>query len=193
MLARNRPLTYTSLRAGALSMIVYCIMYGLAQWLEGGAGYSSAQTGLVMLPLSLVAAVSSLTGARMRGIRAPFLVSIGASLAGCVALYFVDAGTPAWAIAIAVGLFGLGMGMFSTSTQAAVYIQAPAEEIGAAAGLQRTAQYVGSIASTSLLAVIYGASATDSGLHLVAAVMGALSAFVLVATILDRTLPRGRV
>jgi hypothetical protein len=43
--------------------------------------------------------------------------------------------------------FGLPQGTFSTATQAAIYIQAPAEQIGAAAGLQLTAQYIGAIAA----------------------------------------------
>jgi MFS family permease len=85
--------------------------------------------------------------------------------------------------------FGVPMGMFSTATQAAVYIQAPSEEIGTAAGLQRTAQYVGAIAAASLLAVINGQRATDHGLHSLAAVMGGLSAFLFVVTLFDRTIP----
>jgi len=74
--------------------------------------------------------------------------------------------------------------------QAAVYIQAPADEIGTAAGLQRTAGYIGAIAATSLLGLMYGKHATDHGLHSLAIVMGVLSAFLFIATIFDRTLPR---
>jgi sugar phosphate permease len=90
-------------------------------------------------------------------------------------------------------LFGLPQGLFSTATQAAVYIQAPADAIGTAAGLQRTAGYLGAIAATSLLALMYGQRATDHGFHGLAVVLGVLSAFLLVVTIFDRTLPRGPV
>jgi MFS family permease len=96
-------------------------------------------------------------------------------------------------IAAAVMLFGLPTGLTSTATQAAVYIQAPAAEIGTASGLQRTATYIGAITSTSLLGFIYGQHATDHGLHNLAAVMGALSVVLLIGTIFDRTLPRGPV
>jgi MFS family permease len=41
MLVRNRPLTVTYLRIAAILLIVYCILYGFAQWLEAGAGFSS--------------------------------------------------------------------------------------------------------------------------------------------------------
>jgi MFS family permease len=193
MLARNVPLAVTYTRAAALSMIVYCIVYGFAQWLEGAAGFSSSKAGLVMLPISAVAALSSLVGARTKGIRWPFIVSIGSALAGCIGLLCITSATPAWIIAAVVVLFSLPQGMFSTATQAAVYIQAPAREIGTAAGLQRTAQYIGAIAGTSLLGLLYGQHATDHGFHSLAAVMGVLSAVLFIVTLFDRTLPRGRV
>jgi len=190
MMARNRPLTVTYLRAGAVLMIVYCILYGFAQWLESGAGFSSSEAGLITLPMSLLAAVSSVTGGRTKGIRAPFILSIGAMLAGCICLFFIDSSKSAWVIAAAVVLFGVPQGMFSTATQTAVYLQAPADKIGIAAGLQRTAGYIGAIGATSLLGALYGKSASDHGLHSLAIVMGVLSAFLFIATIVDRTIPR---
>jgi hypothetical protein len=65
--------------------------------------------------------------------------------------------------------------------------------IGTASGLQRTATYIGAITSTSLLGLMYGQHATDRGLHSLAVVMGVLGAVLIVATIFDRTLRRGRV
>ena len=46
------------------------------------------------------------------------------------------------------------------------------------------------IAAASLLAFIYGQRATDHGLHQLSIVMGAVSAFLLIATLFDRTIPR---
>jgi MFS family permease len=140
--------------------------------------------------MSVVAAISSVTGVRTKGLRAPFVVSTGAALAGSICLFLVDSRTSVWIIATAVMFFGVPQGTFSTATQAAIYIQAPAEEIGTAAGLQRTAGYIGAIAAASLLALMYGQHATDHGLHSLAAVMGVLSAFLFIATLFDRTIPR---
>ena len=64
MLARNWPLTMTYLRAAAISIIVFSVYYGFAQWQQSAVGYSSAGAGLVTLPMSVVAAAASLTGAR---------------------------------------------------------------------------------------------------------------------------------
>jgi MFS family permease len=181
MLARNRPLSATYLRAAGVMIIVFSVFYGVAQWLQSSVGLSSAKAGFVTMPMSVVAAASSLMGLRTKGLRMPFLVSIGASLAGCIGLLLVDSGTSVWSIAIAVMFFGVPLGTFSTTTQAAVYIQAPAEEIGAAA-LQRTAQYIGAIGAAGLLALMYGQHATDYGLHNLAAVTGVLSALLFIAT-----------
>lgn len=93
MLVRNGPLAITYLRTSLLMMIVYCIIYGFAQWRESGAGFTSSQAGLMMIPVSVVAAVSSVGGARSKGIRAPIIVSIASALIGCICLLGIDGKT----------------------------------------------------------------------------------------------------
>jgi MFS family permease len=189
MLAANRPLVVTYFRASAVTMIFFSVYYGFAQWLQSVVGLGSAQAGLVTLPMSIVAAVSSITGARTKGLRAPLALGSGAALVGCICLLIADHTTPIWYLTIAVTFFGIPLGSFSTATQAAVYIQAPAKEIGTAAGLQRTANYVGAMAAASLLAITYGERATDHGLHNLVAAMGILSALLFIATLFDPTIP----
>ena len=123
----------------------------------------------------------------------PFILSIGGVVLGCAALGLVSFGAAAWVIAAAAMLFGFPQGVFSVSTQAAVYIQAPPSEIGAAAGLQRTAFYLGAIIAASILGLVYGQSASTGGFLTLTIIMGALSALLFMFTIFDRTLPRGRV
>jgi MFS family permease len=193
MLARNTPLVITYLRACVLATIIYSMLYGFSQWLESGAGFSSAAAGAIMLPMSIAAGVSSFFGGRTKGIRAPFIISIGLMVIGCSALAAISFGAPVWLIAGAAVLFGFPQGMFSVSTQAAVYIQAPASEIGAAAGLQRTAFYLGAIIAASLLGLVYGKAATNGGFLTLTIVMATVSALLFIFTLFDRTIPRGRV
>ncbi|WP_426439789.1 MFS transporter [Bradyrhizobium genosp. P] len=190
MLARNRALAVTYLRAGTMLMMVYCILYGFAQWLESAAGFTEKEAGLITIPMSIVAALSSLAGTHKGSVRTPLLISIGSGVIGCICLLFLNGATPVLLIATAVIFFAAPQGMFSTATQTAVYTQARAEEIGTAAGLQRTAQYIGAIAATSLLGLVYGQHATDQGLHRLALVMGVLSAVLFAGTIFDRTISR---
>lgn len=190
MLARHAPLTVTYLRAMAVFTTVYCVFYGFAQWLESAAGYSAATAGLATLPLSLVGGVASILGARTKGLRGPFLLAFIASILGCVSLLCLDSASPLWLIAAAVTFFGIPQGLASTSTQAAVYLQAPPDQLGMASGLQRTASYIGAILATSVLGVAYGHHATDHGMHTLALVMGGISVVLVIATVFDRTLPR---
>jgi MFS family permease len=189
MLVRNKPLTVTYLRAATASMIVFCVYYGCAQWLQSAVGLSSARAGLVTVPMSVVAALSSLVGVRSKGLRAPFLISISCALVGCICLYFLNSDTSMGWVTVALAFFGVPMGTFSTATQAAIYIQSPGDAIGTAAGLQRTAQYMGASVAAALLAFIYGQRATDMSLHHLSIVMAVVSASLLLVTLFDRTIP----
>lgn len=191
MLAANKPLLITLLRVTLTVLIPYSVMYGFAQWLESSAHYSPISAGLMTLPMSIVAAAGSLLGARSRGIRLPFILGAIGGLVGCISLMFLHSNTPAWLIATAVAFIGIPLGLTSSPTQTAIYLQAPASEMGVAAGLQRTFTYFGAIGAASLLGVMFGSKATDLGFHNLALVLTAASAFVLVFILFDRTLPRG--
>ncbi|GAA0899735.1 MULTISPECIES: MFS transporter [Streptomyces violaceusniger group] len=191
MIGRNRSLALTYLRHGTAYLVIYMVMYGYAQWLEEGHGYSASRAGLIMLPMSGAAAVCSLLGARTKGIYAPLVLAAVLLAAGSGVLLLADESTPLVALLLAAVLFGLPQGLSSTGNQAAVYTQAPPTSVGAAAGLQRTSQYLGAITAAGLIGLFYGQRATASGLHGIAMVAGALSLAVLMLTATDRAL-RGR-
>jgi MFS family permease len=190
-LVKNVPLTLTYLRIMLFLMVVYCILYGFAQWLESSAHYSASAAGLMTLPMSILAGICSLLAARTESLRSPFVIGAVGGLIGCVCLFFVHSNSPAWLIASAAMFVVIPMGMTSTATQAAIYVQAPASEIGTAAGLQRTFSYVGAIFSASLLGIVFGHKPSDSGIHALAIVMLCVTAFLLIFTLSDRTLPMG--
>jgi MFS family permease len=190
MLARNVPLTITFLRVALFLTICYCILYGFAQWVESSAHYSASAAGLMTLPMSILAGICSLLAARTKGQRSPFVIAAVGGLLGCVCLMFVHADTPAWFMATAAMFFGVPLGMAPTATQAAIYLQAPAAEIGTAAGLQRTFAYVGAIAATSLLGIFFGHKPSDSGIHSLSIMMACIAGLLLVFTLFDRTLSR---
>ena len=188
VLARHRPLVLTYLRHGLTYLVIYCVMYGYAQWLEESHGFSSFDSGLIMLPMSLAAAMCSLLGARTKGIRGPLILAAVLLLAGAGTLAFAHSGTPPALLLLASVLFGLPQGLAGTSNQAAVATQAPADGMGAAAGLQRTSQYLGAITASSLIALFYGHQADDAGLHLIAVTAVVLSLVLCALTVTDRAL-----
>ncbi|KOU00641.1 MFS transporter [Streptomyces sp. NRRL F-5755] len=188
MLARNGALLLTYLRHGLTYLVIYCVLYGYSQWLEEGHGYSAFHAGLIMLPMSGAAAVCSLAGARTKGIRAPLTAAAACLAVGSGVCLLLGGGTPPALLLLAGALFGIPQGLASTGNQAAVYAQAPADGIGAAAGFQRTAQYFGAITASSLIGLLYGQRATDTGLHEIAVVGLVLGGLLLVLTAADRTL-----
>lgn len=189
MLAANRPLVRTYARYGASYLVIYCVLYGFTQWLEEERGYSAALTGVLMLPMCAVAALSSWAGSRRGTVRGPLLAGTAAMVVAAAALAFTGPGTPVAVLVLVGVVFGLPNGLNSVGNQTALYAQAPAGQTGTAAGLFRTAQYVGAVASTSLIGLVYGERATTAGLHTTAVVLCGLGVLLLLATVLDRELP----
>ncbi|MCB5912247.1 MFS transporter [Streptomyces pinistramenti] len=188
MLARNGALSRTYLRHGLAYLVIYCVLYGFSQWLEEAHGASSFHAGLIMLPMSCAAAVCSVAGARTKGIRGPLTLAALCLTAGSAVCLLLNGASPLIALLCAGALFGIPQGLASTGNTAAVYVQAPADGVGAAAGLQRTAQYLGAILASSLIGVRYGHRATDAGLHGIAVICGVLGVLLLVLTLTDRGL-----
>ncbi|MFT4211296.1 MAG: MFS transporter [Microbacterium sp.] len=192
-LAHSGPLVRTYLRQALTLMAAYTVLYGYVQWLEQGRGLGAGISGLVMLPMSAVAAVSAAVISRRAYIRVPLLISALAIIAGGVAMLFVDGGT---SVVLLVGLslvFGVVMGMNSTSNQAALYTQTTAAEMGVASGLLRTAAYLGAIFASAVIGLIFPGQADDAGLRLMAAVLVTVGIGVLLLVVLDRRIPvRGR-
>ncbi|MBN9190318.1 MFS transporter [Microbacterium sp.] len=189
MLGRNRPLVRTYLRQALALMASYTVLYGYVQWLEEGRGLPASISGLVMLPMSVVAAVGAGVISRRALVRGPLIVSGVGIILGGAALTLVSGGTN---ILLLIGLslvFGVVMGMTSTSNQAALYTQTTAEQIGVASGLARTASYLGAIFASALIALAFPGHATDSGLHTAAFVIVGAGVVVLLLVLLDRRLP----
>jgi MFS family permease len=143
---------------------------------------------LSMSALSTVAIGAALGGilTGLGGWRMVFTVNLPLSLLGILLVFLwipEDQTKPA-------GLRKLPQGICSNANQAAVYVQAPHEEVGTAAGLLRTSQYVGAIVASSFLGLLFGKRPTDHGMHTLAWVMVVLSAGLVIATVADRTLPR---
>ncbi|MFJ1644212.1 MFS transporter, partial [Streptomyces sp. NPDC088258] len=188
MIAANGPLARTYLRHGTSYLLIYCVMYGYTQWLEEARGFSSGDTGLLMLPMSLAALTCSLLGARTKGIRGPLTLGCLSLTGGAVLLFFFSGATPLPVLLLAGVCFGVPQGLIGTSNQAAVQAHAPPESIGSAAGLQRTAQYIGAISAAGLIALAYGQRASDGGLRLMAGACALLGVLLVLLTLTDRAL-----
>jgi sugar phosphate permease len=80
-------------------------------------------------------------------------------------------------------VFGILSGLGMIGNQAMLYRQAPADQLGVAAGLMRTFMYSGAILSSSLIAVSFEGRATDGGLHMIAIALLILAGLLVAMTV----------
>src|SRR5262249_28428691 len=143
----------------------YTVIYGISQWLEASRGFSARQTGLLIVPMSLVAIFITTPVSRRNLVRGPLILSAAAAIVGSAAALTLDSQTSVLVIIAMTLLFGIANGAGNVSNQIALYSQAPADRVGTAAGLFRTFGYLGSIASSTLTGIVFHTHVTDDGLH----------------------------
>lgn len=192
MLAANSPLLYTYARVTLGFVVLYAAMFALSQWFEESRGMSPAQAGTLMLLIFGVGAVLSLFGARYTAIRGPLLVGAAGMLVGALLMILVTGDSPIWMYALLCISFAPSAGLAGIANQLALYVQAPAAQIGMASGLSRSAQYVGAIIGSGVIALAFGAQPSDAGLHLIGWILVGTSLLVVATTVLDRSLDRRR-
>ncbi|QIZ38057.1 MFS transporter [Saccharopolyspora sp. ASAGF58] len=164
----------------------YCVFYGLPQWLEDARGLGPVGTGLVVLPIAAVGAVSTLLATRLQrkhGPRAALLVGTAALCVGGLLLTVPDAGSPTLLLLVVSAMLGLPNGFNNMGNQGAMYAAAPAERMGAASGLYRTSQYVGANLAAALLALVIGGHADDASLHRMGLAIAIIAGALLAASL----------
>ncbi len=189
-LVRNAALTRTYLRLFLVSACVFLVVYGLTPWLQAEGGQSSLASGLLQLPAAVTAGIAVAVVARTTRVRAPLLVAAASTAAVGVLLAFTTAATPLWIIVCAIALVGVPRGLASVSNQAALYAQAPRDQLGASAGLSRAAVQIAAISATALIGPVFGPAPTDGALHVIGWTIAALGATAVVLTAVDRSLRR---
>ena len=188
LLASNKALTRTYLRFGLVLLCAYVVLYGITQWVEGVRGLSETESGLLLLPMTLVGGLVILPISRRNLVRGPVIAASLTCLVGSAGVLLLShSAWIGWVIVITV-LFGIAMGFAGAGNQTALYSQAPAEQLGTASGLLRTFGYVGSIAASAITGLVFHTSVTDHGVHLIACIMIGISVVLVLISLTDRTL-----
>ncbi|HEY2061942.1 MAG TPA: MFS transporter [Amycolatopsis sp.] len=192
LLVSNLALTRTYLRGALTLLAFYTVLYGLTQWLEAAHGLPPQEAGLVLLPMGILAAVVSQPISARNLVRGPLIVGAASLILASAAVLLFTSSTPVLLIVGVTLLFAITLGATTVSNQTALYTQAPADQVGTAAGLFRTFSYLGSIASSTVTGIVFRHQVTDSGLHVIAGILAAVSVVVLVMTVFDRALKTPR-
>ncbi|MER7008067.1 MFS transporter [Dactylosporangium sp. NPDC000555] len=192
LLVSNLALTRTYLRGALTLLAFYTVLYGATQWMEAARGLSSQEAGLVLLPMGVFAALVAWPISARNLVRGPLIIGAVSLVLASASLLLFTSGTPVAAIVAVTVLFAIMLGMTSVGNQTALYTQAPAEQVGIAAGLFRTFSHLGSIASATVTGIVFRHNVTDSGLHLLGGVLVGVSVVVLALTVFDRALKTPR-
>lgn len=188
LLVRNRALTRSYVRYAMVAFCVYIIIYGLSQWLETVRGMPALSAGLLLLPMSVISGIVVVPISRRNLIRGPLVVAALTTLVGSFGVILLTSGSSTILIVVITVLFGIALGAAASGNQLALYLQAPAEQLGVASGLFRTFGYFGSIGSSAITGIIFHSRVASSGLHTIGFIMLAVSVAVVALTLLDRKL-----
>jgi MFS family permease len=190
VLGGNTPLLITYGRALVAYVVAYSFLYGFTQWTEEGFGLSPFHTGLVQIPMFLVAIGVSIVSGRRKGVRGKLLVGALGQVVACVVMLTLTGDSPVWMLILVALIFGVPQGLNSLALQNSVYFQADPERTASSAGLLRTFAYVGSMVASSTAATSFGQRADTGGMHHLAWIMLGAGVLYLLLTVFDRTLGR---
>lgn len=187
LLGRYPQFGLTCVRAIATFISFYVIFYGLPQWMQATRDLGPALTGLLMLPVFGIGALSTVLATRLgRAWHPRALLAVGTSamvLAGTLLALTGAADMPLWVLAIVCALLGVPNGFNNLGNQLLLHHAVPAGAAGASTGIYRTAQYVGAALAAVVVAHLLDAGAVAGGIRDVGLTIAGLGLALLLATI----------
>jgi DHA2 family multidrug resistance protein-like MFS transporter len=194
-LSQSRPLVPIDLlrirmvRLAALTSVSTFTAQTLTQvalpfYLQDGLRFNLVQTGLLMTPWPVGVALAAPLAGRLAD-RVSVEVLIGGGLfvmaAGLTSLLWLSPGMELTAIAIRMGVCGIGFGFFQSPNNRALLSSAPMHRSGAAAGLIAISRTTGQILGAMLVAIFFRLSGhvgqAAIGVSAIMAVLAALLGF----------------
>ncbi|MFK0003429.1 MFS transporter [Paenarthrobacter sp. NPDC090522] len=189
LLGRNRPLLFIYLVFVVFSGVYYFAFFGLPQLLQEAGNYDAGLVGLLMLPLaSMSVLVTPLTVRLIErfGVRAVLITGVLVLTVAAAALGLLTLSLWPPLVLVLTAVMGVPYGAVSTASNQGLYVSARPEERGVAAGIFQTCRYLGAITATVLIGVFYGPGVNQANWGLVVLVMLALSAVVIVLSVMWR-------
>ncbi|MFG6402331.1 MFS transporter [Microbacterium sp. P04] len=184
----------TCARAVATFVSFYGIFYGLPQWLEATRGLDPGTTGLLMLPVFGVGAISTIAATRIgRRTNPRVLLIVGTSAmvaAGGLLAVTASRDMPLWWLAVLCALLGLPNGFNNLGNQLLLHRAVPSDAAGASSGIYRTAQYVGAALAAVVVAHQLGTDQPLGGIRELGGTIAAIGGVLLVLSLF--ALFRGR-
>lgn len=177
------------LRTLATNYTLYLFLYAMPQWIEAVKAIPPAQTGLIMLPMSLLSAISAIMLARrIKSVSMQNGLGVFSLIAACICLFILNQSTSVLWIICANMIAGVSIGVNIIAVQTALSAEAPPGQTGVSFGLNRTFGYMGAIISGLHLKAVFHKGITDLSLHQ-CGWFASVSCLILIALLAIRTKP----
>ena len=162
----NKPaLALVYVRTLATNYILYLILYAVPQWIEGVKHIEPAKTGLILLPMTLMAITMGLLISRYNKPVLQNILGVIIMLVACGGILLLNAATGILALIGFLILLGMADGINMIANQSLLNREVPLAQKGVSFGLYRTAGYIGAIISSTQLKMLFRNGVTDSSFH----------------------------
>jgi MFS family permease len=123
-----------------------------------GLGLDVRTAGLVLVPLLVgMSAIGFATGALSRVLSLRAQLSLGAAAMGLSVLVAVVMHAAVWQLAVAGGIFGVGIGMAYAASASIIVQSVPSDRVGVATGMNANLRTIGSAVGSALTAsIVFG-------------------------------------
>lgn len=162
----NRDFSAIVVVNGLSMFILIGLLFVLSQFLQGAAGLSPLEAGLLLLPGLVASALASLAAGHLVGRFHPGrVVAFGMALAGVGSLLFAFAGADKpWLVGAAFAVLEIGLGIVDPVTTDAIVGSVAPEKSGAASSISEVGYELGGAFGTavlgSVLVAIYAGNLT---------------------------------
>ena len=181
-LLRNRIFSQ-SIAAAICSFIAQFLAFvSLPFYFHDVLGYSAAETGLLLTPWPLAAALTAPFAGRLADRMSTDILGVAGMAifaAGLVAMALLPGDPEAADIVWRLAICGFGFGVFQSPNNRTMLLSAPASRSGGASGMQSTARVLGQSAGAALATILMG---LPTGMN-ISVLMGVATFFAIAAGI----------
>jgi predicted MFS family arabinose efflux permease len=162
---RSVPFTAANLTAVCAIATLAGFLFLTTLYLQDVRGYTALQTGLTLLPMPIMMAVSSPLSGRILargGPRVPFVIAGAALTLSTAALSQLSAYSGPLFLLITYGLFGIGAGMVNVPISNGVMSGVPKSQAGMASGMNSSSRQLGQSLGVAIVGSVLAVSLRGS-------------------------------
>ncbi len=183
LLAAHLPLVRVYALFVVANIVLYGTLFGIPQYLEEDASYSTAIVGVMLVPLAAFNAVLARPIERLIdrwGARRTMIAGGCGLVVATAALPLLALSTEWWAVLLVMAGVGIPYAFVLISLTQSLYRTAPPEIVGQAAGLFQTARSIGCISAAAVVGMSFsGAVGAEDWFVLSLVVAGAAVALTV--------------